>query len=614
MAVVWDDLSCNHATTTVKYCTQSTKCDHWNCTCDRQVRASFTASHAIGVVLRLPAEKETVYFLPLKDCSGNSATAVKPGTDIVLPMNCGTTLEERISCLLTLLGDANVLKILYHSQVALIPLLNLAQRHASSASSEPNKQYYCLDTVKNVFDPRLAAYLCDSDIAEGQLELEHLFDTYNSSREAALTSARGGGGTSFVGSSSGAGSLAGSNRIAVSEAARSVAGLGRVARTVHRLKTDLDNLLALQATLQEELTRRNLNPIFRDIEMPVACLLASMEQAGVAVAPAYLDHLRTQLTQQLNNTELQIYAAVGEANRFNVASPEQVSRVLFDVLALPPPANSSKKGKHHSTSEEDLLKIRHTHPVVNLILNYRALAKVLSTYVDGMRPFLCKENAVLSTSHTTVSSATPTCASDPSPKGGNSSNAFSVLMNQARDTAADARRAMEAQQRGPSVRVHANWQQTIVRTGRLSCTKPNLQNIPNEQSVAGLVINVRSAFKASPGYVSCLHFQLSHSLSSLHIFFYQLLQACACVGGLLTDRDARVGPPVQRSRAAESFRRRAGLRHLPSLGCTHSQPTRCRRAGRRSNQGEGHLLGYDFYLAHSAWSHIWLYCLIRCLH
>ncbi len=78
-------------------------------------------------------------------------------------------------------------------------------------------------------------------------------------------------------------------------------------------------------------------------------------------------------------------------------------------------------------------------------------------------------------------------------------NAFNVLMNQARDSAADARRAAELQLRGQSVRVHANWQQTVVRTGRLSCTKPNLQNIPNEQNVAGLVINVRSAFKASPG-------------------------------------------------------------------------------------------------------------------
>ena len=497
IAVVLDDLSCNHVTTTVKYCTQSTKCDHWNCTCDRQIRADFASRHAIGVVLRLPAETETVYFLPLKECSGTSAPTVKPGAEMLLPMNCGTTLGERVACLLALLRDASVQKVLYHAQVALIPLLTLGQGHLSSPASAQNRQYFCLNTVQNVFDPRLAAYLCDSDIAEGQLELESLFDTYASHREAALTSSN----TTSLAESAGASPLAGSNRIVVSEAARSVAGLGRVARTVHRLKTDLNSLLALQTTLQNELTRRNLNPIFREIEMPVACLLASMEQVGVAVEPAYLDQLRSQLTQQLTNTELQIYASVGEANRFNVASPEQVSRVLFEVLALPPPTNSSKKGKHHSTSEEDLLKIRHTHPVVNLILNYRALAKVLSTYVDGMRPFLCKTSAVPTQSTQTGQSVTLDFSiPDASLKGGDSGvNAFNVLMNQARDSAADTRRAAELQRRGHSVRVHANWQQTIVRTGRLSCTKPNLQNIPNEQNVAGLVINVRSAFKASPG-------------------------------------------------------------------------------------------------------------------
>ena len=494
MAVVWDDLSCNHVTTTVKYCTQSTKCDHWNCTCDRQIRADFASRNAIGVVLRLPAEAETVYFLPLKECSGSSAPTVKPGSEMLLPMNCGTTLDERVSCLLALLRDASVQKVLYHAQVALIPLLTL---HLSSPVNVQNRQYVCLSTVQYVFDPRLAAYLCDSDIAEGQLELESLFDTYASHREAALTSNN----TTSLAERAGTNTIAGSNRIVVSEAARSVAGLGRVARTVHRLKTDLNSLLVLQTTLQGELMRRNLNPIFRDIEMPVACLLASMEQVGAAVEPAYLDHLRTQLTQQLTNTELQIYASVGEANRFNVASPEQVSRVLFEVLALPPPTNSSKKGKHHSTSEEDLLKIRHTHPVVNLILNYRALAKVLSTYVDGMRPFLCKEFSVPTQSTPTGQSVTSDISiPDASLKGGDSGvNAFNVLMNQARDSAADARRVAELQRRGHSVRVHANWQQTIVRTGRLSCTKPNLQNIPNEQNVAGLVINVRSAFKASPG-------------------------------------------------------------------------------------------------------------------
>jgi len=485
LSIVWSDLSCNHATTTVKYCTASTKCEHWNCTCDRQVRANFVSSNAIGLVLRLPTESEMVYFLPLKECFPAAEFTAVHGASGSLPMGCGTSLSERVAAMVHILSDPSVLKIMYHAQVALIPLLHLAAAHLpAQASPRSVPQRFCLEHVLDVFDPRMAAYLCDSDIAEAQLEVETLFDKHNTSRINPVgTQSHSGWSASAV-----AGMVANSNRLAATGDV-GVAGLGRVARTVHRVKDELADLLTLHAVLDKEMAHRNVSQIFRDIEMPVACLLAQIELRGVAVEPSYLDQMRLKVTQRITDTEMQIFAAVGEANRFNVASPEQVSRVLFDVLGLPPPATSSKKGKHHSTSEEDLLKLKAAHPVVDLILSYRALAKILSTYVDGMRPFLVKEKPSFGVLPPQTSSFF-----DNTPASTGSGNAFNILMNQARDAAAESQASAKLQHR-----IHANWQQTVVRTGRLSCTKPNLQNIPNKQVIAGLEINTRSAFRASHG-------------------------------------------------------------------------------------------------------------------
>ncbi|KAJ1403175.1 hypothetical protein B484DRAFT_483668 [Ochromonadaceae sp. CCMP2298] len=127
--------------------------------------------------------------------------------------------------------------------------------------------------------------------------------------------------------------------------------------------------------------------------MPTACLLGSCELTGVVVSASFLDTLKVTLQGKINQVEESIFQQAG--TRINVASPEQVSRLLFDELKLPPPSHTSKKGKHHSTSEEDLLRIKHLHPVVELILQFRALNKLSSTYIDGVRGFMCGESAMM---------------------------------------------------------------------------------------------------------------------------------------------------------------------------------------------------------------------------
>jgi DNA polymerase I-like protein with 3'-5' exonuclease and polymerase domains len=243
--------------------------------------------------------------------------------------------------------------------------------------------------------------------------------------------------------------------------------------------------------------------------MPVASLLAQMERTGVVVSTAHQDEVRVALSARIHDIELQIFATAGGAP-FNVASPEQVAHFLYETLALPAPAQTSKKGKHHSTSEEDLQRIASLHPAVGLILDYRALAKLLSTYVDGLRSFICKESEPL---HRELHDQEDSLL-EPTFSNEDAADAFSVLMGQARTTALEARLSASLQHR-----IHANWQQTVVRTGRLSCTKPNLQNIPNSQDTAGLHINMRSAFQASAGYV--LRCKMPHRVVPwAHRFFY----------------------------------------------------------------------------------------------
>lgn len=513
ISVLFQCLSTNHCTTTVKYCTQSLSCRHWNCICDRHVRSNYLANNVMGVIVRIPAESETLYFLPLMDCldpRNTGSTSQSSGKRKLLPMQCGSSLQERVVALGEVFSYAGTEKVVFNAQVALIPVLHLIGLYptgpASTALSRTTSDWqgvnspdmvsrskYCLETMNNLFDPRLGAYLCDSDISETQLELESLFDKYPHVRGVPAASAATAWGASSASSISTV-QQADSCRIPIAN--HELVGLGSAARAVQRVKGELNCLLGLHAALAAEMSKLGIAPIFRGIEMPMACLLASIEHCGVVVDCDFLSQQRALVTQHINATETQIFAAVAPALPFNVASPEQVAHVLFDVLQLPPPAQTSKKGKHHSTSEEDLLRIRHCHPVVDLILNYRALAKISSTYVDGLKPFICKETEEL---HCFLNGA-PGSNGHGNAMGSDgesssvSPNAFAVLMHAARSTAHAAQ--VEAQL---ELRIHAYWQQTVVRTGRLSCTKPNLQNIPNKQNIARLEINMRCAFRASLG-------------------------------------------------------------------------------------------------------------------
>ena len=157
--------------------------------------------------------------------------------------------------------------------------------------------------------------------------------------------------------------------------------------------------------------------LYKEVEQPLSAILREIEQAGVRIDVAMLKQAETQLNDELQTLEKQIYVAA-EAT-FNINSPKQVGEVLFDQLKLDTKAKKSKTGQY-STSEEVLLALKPKHPVVGLILEYRELKKLISTYISSLPNYI-----------------NPTTG-----------------------------------------KIHTTYNQTVTATGRLSSSNPNLQNLP----------------------------------------------------------------------------------------------------------------------------------------
>ena len=157
--------------------------------------------------------------------------------------------------------------------------------------------------------------------------------------------------------------------------------------------------------------------LYNEVELPLAEVLSEMQQAGVRVDVEMLKRAEEQLSKELATLEQGIYAAAGVT--FNVNSPKQVGEVLFDQLKLDAKAKKSKTGQY-STSEEVLLGLKGKHEVVGMILEYRELKKLISTYIAALPTYINLETG----------------------------------------------------------KIHTTYNQTVTATGRLSSSNPNLQNLP----------------------------------------------------------------------------------------------------------------------------------------
>ena len=157
--------------------------------------------------------------------------------------------------------------------------------------------------------------------------------------------------------------------------------------------------------------------LYNEVELPLSEVLREMEQAGVRIDVEMLKQAEEQLNAELQTLEQQIYTSAGTT--FNINSPKQVGEVLFDQLQLDAKAKKSKTGQY-STSEEVLLTLKPKHPVVGMILAYRELKKLISTYISALPTYINPETG----------------------------------------------------------KIHTTYNQTVTATGRLSSSNPNLQNLP----------------------------------------------------------------------------------------------------------------------------------------
>ena len=202
---------------------------------------------------------------------------------------------------------------------------------------------------------------------------------------------------------------------------------------------DAEVTFRLVPILEKRMAEHNSTRLFQEIEMPLIPVLEKMEQAGVALDTDFLQTMSVELSQRLAEIEAQIFSKVGYS--FNLNSTQQLSKVLFETLALEPPDRRKKTASgHFSTSADVLEELRGEHPVIDWMLEFRELAKLKSTYVDSLP---LEVNPVTG-------------------------------------------------------RVHTSFNQTGSVTGRLASSGPNLQNIPTRTDIGR---RVRQSFIAAEGKV-----------------------------------------------------------------------------------------------------------------
>jgi DNA polymerase I len=198
-----------------------------------------------------------------------------------------------------------------------------------------------------------------------------------------------------------------------------------------------DYLLRMAPILQAQIKGQELESVYQKIELPLAGVLADMERVGIGVDRAALEKMSETMEKEVRRREKEIWNAAG--TEFNVNSPAQLADILFDKLNLEPPSRRGK-GKVRSTAADVLQELAEVHPLPAMIIEYREIAKLKSTYVDSLPKLIHPETG----------------------------------------------------------RLHTSFSQTGTATGRLSSSDPNLQNIPVRTELGR---EIRAAFVAEKGKI-----------------------------------------------------------------------------------------------------------------
>ena len=188
--------------------------------------------------------------------------------------------------------------------------------------------------------------------------------------------------------------------------------------------------------LEQELDKREVRKVYEEIERPLMPVVEKMNQTGVKIDKKALDLLSKNYHKELSRIEKEIWKLAGE--EFNINSPKILGDILFNKLGLAEKRQKKTPGGALSTRESELEKIKDKHPIISLIIEYRELAKLLSTYIDAIPPLLDKDS-----------------------------------------------------------RLHSTFIQSGTTTGRMGSNNPNLQNIPIKSALGRAI---RTAFVAEKGF------------------------------------------------------------------------------------------------------------------
>ena len=260
---------------------------------------------------------------------------------------------------------------------------------------------------------------------------------------------------------------------------------------------DADVTLKLKNVLAPKLKELNLEELFEKIEMPLVPVLADMEMTGVRLDTKALQEASNSFTHRMQEVEKHIYELAGET--FNISSPKQVGEILFNKMKIIDKPKKTRTGQF-VTSEEVLQQLRSKNPIVEEILKYRGLRKLLNTYIDSLPKLI-------------------------NPRTGH---------------------------------IHTSFNQTITATGRLSSSDPNLQNIPVRNDDGK---EIRRCFIPEPG---SLFFSADYSQIELRIMahlsedenminaFKDGLDIHAATAAKIWHRDMKDVTPQERKKAKQA--------------------------------------------------------------
>ncbi|MGY8988964.1 MAG: DNA polymerase I [Flavobacteriales bacterium] len=249
---------------------------------------------------------------------------------------------------------------------------------------------YNITEIENIFDISIAHYLLQPDMRH---DIDLLAENYLGQSSMDINSVLG----------------KGKNK-------RSMSELSKEKQTLFCSElTDIQ--LQLYSVFTAELKKLKLFDLFQSIEMPLLKVLSEMELEGISLDTKMLSDFSEELSEEIIYLEKKIYKISGE--EFNLASPKQMGEILFEKMKITEKVKKTKTGQY-STSEETLSKLKGEHPIIDNILEYRGLQKLLSTYVKAL-PLLLDKN---------------------------------------------------------TGKIHTTFNQSVAATGRLSSVTPNLQNIP----------------------------------------------------------------------------------------------------------------------------------------